>query len=111
MAAPTPYPTAASHVPDWLGDLDIWLLSQGKHLRPWQKLGAHAVTLGGVSGTAFAVWAPNARSVALQGDFNGWQSQPMRHRGDCGVWELFVPGTAWAPGTNLTSMGPTAAMY
>jgi 1,4-alpha-glucan branching enzyme len=98
MAAPTPSPTAASHVPDWLGDLDIWLLSQGKHLRPWQKLGAHAVTLGGVSGTAFAVWAPNARSVALQGDFNGWQSQPMRHRGDCGVWELFVPGTgvgAW----------------
>ena len=98
MAAPTPSPTASSLAPDWLGDLDIWLLSQGKHLRPWQKLGAHAVTLGGVSGTAFAVWAPNARSVALQGDFNGWQSQPMRHRGDCGVWELFVPGTgvgAW----------------
>ena len=98
MPPPAPHTTASHKAPDWLGELDIWLLSQGRHLRPWQKLGAHVVTLGGVSGTAFAVWAPNARSVGLQGDFNGWQNQPMRHRGDCGVWELFVPGTgvgAW----------------
>ena len=107
MPAQTPDPTASpitaplpgsAPSPDWLGELDIWLLSQGKHLRPWQKLGAHAVTLGGVAGTAFAVWAPNAHSVCVQGDFNGWHSQPMRLRDGCGVWELFVPGTgvgAW----------------
>jgi 1,4-alpha-glucan branching enzyme len=82
----------------WIGDTDAWLLAEGKHLRPWQKLGAHPTTLGGEAGTAFAVWAPAARHVALTGDFNGWQAQPMRHRPECGVWELFVPGAgvgAW----------------
>ena len=76
----------------WIGQTDAWLLAEGRHLRPWQKLGAHPTTLGGVAGTAFAVWAPAARWVGLSGDFNGWQAQPMRHRPECGVWELFVPG-------------------
>jgi 1,4-alpha-glucan branching enzyme len=80
--------------PFWIGETDAWLLAEGRHLRPWQKLGAHPTTLGGRLGTAFAVWAPAARHVALTGDFNGWRPQPMRRRPECGVWELFVPGAS-----------------
>ena len=78
----------------WLGETDIWLLSEGSHLRPWEKLGSHLCTLQGVAGVAFAVWAPHARQVSLAGDFNLWNSRghPMRFRAECGVWELFVPG-------------------
>jgi 1,4-alpha-glucan branching enzyme len=47
----------------WIGETDAWLLSEGKHLRPWQKLGAHPTTLCGQAGVAFAVWAPSARMV------------------------------------------------
>ncbi len=80
----------------WLGDTDVWLLNEGRHLRPWEKLGAHLCTLAGVAGVAFAVWAPNARQVSLAGDFNLWNSRchPMRLRAECGVWEIFVPGLA-----------------
>ncbi len=85
----TPTPTAPSF---WLGETDVWLLAEGKHLRPWQKLGAHPTAMDGASGTAFAVWAPHARSVGLLGDFTNWQARPMRLRPECGVWELFVPG-------------------
>ncbi|MDO9250569.1 MAG: hypothetical protein Q7U48_03355, partial [Hydrogenophaga sp.] len=93
--APTPPGAPASF---WIGETDAWLLAEGKHLRPWQKLGAHTTVMDGVAGTAFAVWAPHARHVGLTGDFNGWQPQSMRFRPECGVWELFVPGAgagAW----------------
>jgi 1,4-alpha-glucan branching enzyme len=76
----------------WIGETDAWLLAEGRHLRPWQKLGAHPTTMNGQAGVAFAVWAPAARHVELTGDFNHWQPQPMRLRPECGVWELFVPG-------------------
>jgi 1,4-alpha-glucan branching enzyme len=78
----------------WLGDTDVWLLAQGNHLRPWEKLGAHLCTQEGVEGVAFAVWAPNARQVSLAGDFNWWNNSchPMRFRAECGVWEIFLPG-------------------
>lgn len=76
----------------WIGETDAWLLAEGRHLRPWQKLGAHPTTMNGQAGVAFAVWAPAARHVELTGDFNHWQTQPMRLRPECGVWELFVPG-------------------
>ncbi|MFM2406023.1 MAG: 1,4-alpha-glucan branching protein GlgB [Pseudomonadota bacterium] len=77
-----------------LGELDIWLLAEGTHLRPWSVLGAHTGVHEGVAGTGFAVWAPNASRVSVIGDFNGWDGRchPMRLRRDCGVWELFVPG-------------------
>ncbi len=57
-------------------------------------LGAHVLDVDGVVGTAFAVWAPNARSVAVVGDFNSWDGRlhPMRSLGESGIWELFVPG-------------------
>ncbi len=77
-----------------LGDLDLHLLGEGKHRRAYEKLGAHPRVLGGVAGVSFAVWAPNARSVSVVGDFNGWdgRSHPLRRSGPNGFWETFVPG-------------------
>src|SRR5450830_714248 len=79
-----------------LGELDLWLLAEGRHLRPWECLGAHPITLDGVAGTRFAVWAPNARHVSVVGDFNHWEGRrhPMRLRREAGLWELFLPGVA-----------------
>jgi len=79
--------------PPVLGDLDVWLLGEGTHLRPYEVMGAHQRELLGVSGTAFAVWAPNAARVSVVGDFNHWDGRrhPMRLRRECGVWELFLP--------------------
>ena len=77
-----------------LGETDVWLLGEGSHLRPYEILGATPRELEGVSGTAFAVWAPNASRVSVVGDFNFWDGRrhPMRLRRECGVWELFLPG-------------------
>ncbi len=77
----------------YLGELDCYLLAEGNHLRPYEKLGAHPVEIGGVRGVAFAVWAPNARRVSVVGSFNNWDGRvnPMRNRADCGVWEIFIP--------------------
>ncbi|MCG8709719.1 1,4-alpha-glucan branching enzyme [Brenneria sp. 4F2] len=76
-----------------LQDLDIWLLAEGTHLRPYERLGAHVATLDGVVGTRFGVWAPNAQRVSVVGRFNFWDGRrhPMRLRQENGVWELFLP--------------------
>jgi len=76
-----------------LGELDVYLLAEGTHLRNYERLGAHPSDMDGVAGTAFAVWAPNARRVSVVGDFCQWDGRrlPMRKRHECGVWELFVP--------------------
>src|SRR5216684_4266709 len=76
------------------GGLDVHLLAEGTHLENYERLGAHGKTIDGVAGTAFAVWAPNARRVSVVGDFCSWDGRrlPMRFRYECGVWELFVPG-------------------
>ena len=77
-----------------LGDTDVWLLSEGTHLRPYEILGANHRVIAGVDGTSFAVWAPNASCVSVVGDFNFWDGRrhPMRLRRECGVWEIFLPG-------------------
>ncbi|MFE0269104.1 1,4-alpha-glucan branching protein GlgB [Nocardiopsis alba] len=81
-----------------LGELDLHLIGEGRHEELWRALGAHVIeregTLGEVSGTRFAVWAPDARGVRVIGDFNYWSgiAHPMRSLGSSGVWELFVPG-------------------
>ena len=79
--------------PPVLGEMDVWLLAEGRHTRIYERLGAHAAALDGVDGIAFAVWAPNASRVAIVGDFNRWDGRchPMRLRRECGVWELFMP--------------------
>lgn len=76
-----------------LDSMDIWLLAEGTHLRPFERLGAHLVTLDGVEGTRFAVWAPNARRVSVVGEFNFWDGRrhPMRLRCENGIWEIFLP--------------------
>ncbi len=77
-----------------LGDLDLQLFNEGTHYRTYNKLGAQVVTHQGVTGVAFAVWAPNAKRVSVIGDFNQWDGRihPMRIRGSSGIWELFIPG-------------------
>ena len=77
-----------------LGELDVWLLAEGTHRRPYECLGAHLRTMLGVAGVSFAVWAPNAQRVSVIGAFNAWDGRrhPMRLRRECGVWELFMPG-------------------
>ncbi|MBN9525086.1 MAG: 1,4-alpha-glucan branching protein GlgB [Alphaproteobacteria bacterium] len=76
-----------------LGDLDLHLIAEGRHQEMGSCLGAHVMTIDGVAGTRFAVWAPNARRVSVVGDFNGWDGRrhPMRLRREAGVWELFIP--------------------
>jgi 1,4-alpha-glucan branching enzyme len=79
--------------PPLLGDVDIYLLAEGRHRDFSAALGAHVVTIDGVTGTRFAVWAPNAQRVSVVGDFNFWDGRrhPMRLRHGPGVWEIFVP--------------------
>ncbi len=76
-----------------LGEIDLHLVGEGTHRRLWAVLGARPLVHEGVEGTAFAVWAPSARSVRLIGDWNGWdgRTHPMRSLGSSGVWELFMP--------------------
>ncbi|MEM6987578.1 MAG: 1,4-alpha-glucan branching protein GlgB, partial [Pseudomonadota bacterium] len=76
-----------------LGELDLHLIAEGNHGQLARVLGAHATRSDGVPGVRFAVWAPNAQTASVIGDFNGWNpiAHPMRHRGASGVWELFVP--------------------
>jgi 1,4-alpha-glucan branching enzyme len=77
-------------------DHDTYLFKQGNHFRLYEKMGAHIVDdVDGVSGTYFAVWAPNAAKVSVVGDFNFWdrQAHPLSPRWDSsGIWEGFIPG-------------------
>jgi 1,4-alpha-glucan branching enzyme len=83
----------AFRFPAVLGDLDLHLLGEGRHLDSYRKLGAHVTTLEGVQGVAFAVWAPNAQRVSVVGGFDSWDGRrlPMRKLTG-GIWEIFVPG-------------------
>lgn len=80
--------------PPILGELDLHLMGEGTHLHLYQRLGAHVISLEGVRGVSFAVWAPNARHVSVIGDFNDWDGRihAMRKRFGSGVWEIFLPG-------------------
>jgi 1,4-alpha-glucan branching enzyme len=81
-----------------LGEVDLHLIGEGRHEELWTALGSHVRSYdtpgGPVSGTSFAVWAPNARGIRVLGDFDHWDGRafPMRSLGSSGVWELFVPG-------------------
>ena len=81
-----------------VGDLDLFLLGEGRHERMWDVLGAHVRdhwgTNAAVSGTSFAVWAPHAAAVRVVGSFNDWDGSKhaMRRLNTGGIWELFIPG-------------------
>ncbi|EPL9570207.1 1,4-alpha-glucan branching protein GlgB [Providencia rettgeri] len=79
--------------PSLLSPFDHWLLKKGKHLRPYEILGAHPAHIGNIAGIRFCVWAPNAQCVSVIGDFNAWNEQrhPMRFHLESGIWELFIP--------------------
>ena len=80
--------------PPVLGPLDLHLIAEGNHFELYRKLGAHEVTIEGIAGVVFAVWAPNARRVSVVGPFNDWDGR--RHQLRChygaGIWEIFLPG-------------------
>ena len=79
--------------PPLLGEMDIYLLKEGRQLRLADCLGARPMRVNGVNGVRFAVWAPNARRVSVIGAFNAWDGRrnPMRLRVEAGVWEVFIP--------------------
>ncbi len=83
---------AASAAP--LGSEALRSLREGDQARPWTLLGAHPLSLGGVEGVRFALWAPNAARVSVVGDFNRWDGRkhPLRLHREAGVWETFVGG-------------------
>jgi 1,4-alpha-glucan branching enzyme len=74
-------------------DNDLYLFNEGSHFQLYDKLGAHVIDHEGVSGTQFAVWAPNAAQVFVMGDFNGWNKHrdPLHPKGQSGIWEGFFP--------------------
>jgi 1,4-alpha-glucan branching enzyme len=80
--------------PSQYTDFDIYLLREGKHLYSYEKFGAHLMTIEGVSGVHFSLWAPNALRVSVTGDFNNWDARvhPMQPVQESGIWELFIPG-------------------
>ncbi|NMY74873.1 1,4-alpha-glucan branching protein GlgB [Pseudomonas sp. WS 5071] len=76
-----------------LGEMDLYLFAEGNHRDLSHCLGAQVMSVDGVPGVRFAVWAPNARRVSVVGDFNIWDGRrhPMRLRHPSGVWEIFIP--------------------
>lgn len=91
-----------------LGELDEHLIAEGAHRDLWKVLGAHVMDHNGVAGTHFAVWAPNAQRVSVVGDFNGWDGRrnPMRRRGQTGVWEIFMPALGDGEAYKYELIGP-----
>ena len=98
--------------PPILGEMDVYLIAEGTHTRLFEKLGAHPMTLEGVAGSAFLVWAPSASRVSVVGDFNGWDGRrhPMRKRIECGVWELFIPALPPGEVYKYEIKGPTGGL-
>jgi 1,4-alpha-glucan branching enzyme len=78
----------------YLSEFDLHLFGEGKLLGGYEKLGAQIREVDGVKGVNFAVWAPNARSISVVGDFNHWDGRrhPLKLHPTGGVWEIFIPG-------------------
>src|SRR3954462_6111758 len=90
----SPESTTISSTPQLLTEQDLYLFNEGSHYRIYDKMGAHLASHNGQNGAIFGVWAPNARSVSVVADFNGWDPKAHRlnSRGPSGIWEGFVPG-------------------
>jgi 1,4-alpha-glucan branching enzyme len=91
-----------------LGDIDLFLFNEGRHFELAKCFGAQSLTVDGINGVRFAVWAPNAARVAVVGDFNSWDPRrhPMRVRHGAGIWELFLPRVAPGSRYKYDIVGP-----
>ncbi|AHJ62569.1 1,4-alpha-glucan branching enzyme [Granulibacter bethesdensis] len=103
--------------PNLLGDLDVYLLAEGRHEDLGRVLGAHVTTMHSpdgreVEGVRFAVWAPNATRASVIGSFNHWDGRchPMRKRVEAGVWELFIPGLTAGTIYKYELLGPNGEL-
>ncbi len=98
--------------PPILGDIDIYLLGEGRHRDFGQAMGAHPVESMGVPGVRFTVWAPNAQRVSVVGDFNDWDGRrhPMRKLHGAGVWELFLPRVGPGALYKYEMLGPSGEL-
>jgi 1,4-alpha-glucan branching enzyme len=98
--------------PSTLGELDLHLMGEGRHLRLYEKLGAHPFVIDGVTGTRFGIWAPNASRVSVVGSFNDWDGRrhPMRRLVEIGVWEIFLPGVGKDALYKYELLGPHGEM-
>ena len=77
-----------------MGELDLYLLQQGNHQELYKALGSELIECDGISGVRFSVWAPEAKTVAVIGNFNSWNNtrNPLRKlMGSPGIWEIFIP--------------------
>ncbi|MEY2632407.1 MAG: hypothetical protein RIR00_1061 [Pseudomonadota bacterium] len=74
----------------------LYLFNEGRQYQAYRFMGALPAVRDGQAGISFRVWAPNARQIAVVGEFNGWNeaAHPLRYLGESGVWETFVPGLA-----------------
>ncbi|MGQ3211237.1 1,4-alpha-glucan branching protein GlgB [Shinella sp.] len=92
-----------------LGPMDDYYIREGSHLRLFDKMGAHPMTLDGTDGFHFAVWAPNAKRVSVVGNFNNWDGRlnAMRLRRDTGIWEIFLPGITEGHAYKYEIVGPS----
>ena len=89
----TDIPSGKSYRSTLFTDDDLFLFNEGSHFQLYDKLGSHTMTIDDIHGTYFAVWAPNADSVSVIGDFNDWNksSHPLSPRDQSGIWETFIP--------------------
>ena len=96
-----------------IGDLDLYLFSEGRHAEVYRHLGAHPRVIDGVAGTYFALWAPNAQRVSVVGDFNAWDGRfhMMRRLGPSGVWEIFLPGVGEGAHYKYELRGPSGEVF
>ena len=80
--------------PSILTDFDRYLMGEGRHHKLYERLGAQVREIDGAVGVNFAVWAPNARTVQIVGDFNGWdgRNHTAKVHPNLGIWELFIAG-------------------
>ena len=82
-------------MPEFITEYDIYLFREGKHFDLHKKLGAHLTQHDKTKGVFFAVWAPNAESVSVIGDFNGWNKSAhklIKRDDESGIWQGFIPG-------------------
>lgn len=96
-----------------LGEMDVYLFSEGTHYEVYRRLGAHLAEINGVMGVHFAVWAPNAQRVSVVGDWNQWDGRvhPMRKLIPSGVWEIFIPGVSEGAHYKFEIRGPHGDVF